>query len=136
MVRKRLKTASRYVTGCDPSMSVGGKFCLKALSIMFVAASIYQSTVPSHYIEITNFWQGHIVNEANLNEENTCKRKCTDYTEAKEVCNEITMKNPKEFKRTCVNSLRDCVELNDAKLQIAQPFMVSEIVELKFTDFF
>lgn len=129
LIKQRLKTAVRYVTGCDPSINVGGDLIFSSLihnSFVFILIQTSNnSTVPGNYIEITNFWQGYAVNEANLNTGNTCKKECTDYTFTKEYCNvNTTEKLSNNLKKHCIGNLRDCLEMPDENVQLSNLSMV------------
>lgn len=56
MVKKLLETSNRDIWRCDPNhYSVG------------------------NYEEVTNFLQGYVDNEVNLNPDGTCRNTCDDY---------------------------------------------------------
>lgn len=66
------------------------------------------------YEEVTNFLQGYIDNEVNLNTENDCKLTCADYKLAEhKVCSNGTYcaletDEPKERQRICRGKIVDC----------------------------
>lgn len=72
--------------------------------------------VVSHrYTEITNFLQGYIDNEANLNEKGSCTESCEDYTRTRRYgCTIDTPCHPERHgvaASACDGVIRDCLSL-------------------------
>lgn len=112
-----LNTSSRDVWKCDPRQySIGT------------------------YGEVTNFLQGYIENEINLNEENSCKRSCSDYQIAElSLCNNETLcpHIPTRDRSICRGRIVNCdfvgSDLNICK-SVSLTFMFSiRKIKLKFS---
>lgn len=92
-VRKAMQNISREVWKCDPKQHEKGET----------------------YQEITNFLQGYVENENNLNNQSVCGRDCVEYTFA-----ESNGKHP-----TCSGKVLDC-KFIDANMWICNA--VSDLV--------
>lgn len=70
------------------------------------------------YDQVTNFLQGYVDNELNLNTDDSCTKNCVDYTKTKNylcapetVCGETPVgQRPLSV---CKGDVRDCVDLGD-----------------------
>lgn len=61
--------------------------------------------------QITHFLEGFVDNEVNLNDENDCKKSCSDYKITKNYgCHEDTLcdKEPKNPKSRCNGTILNC----------------------------
>lgn len=67
-------------------------------------------TTGTHYTSITNFMQGYIDNEINLNDEHRCDGTCSDFKSTKNhECQHDTLCAHKNFARTrCAGDMFDC----------------------------
>lgn len=68
--------------------------------------------VSPEYEEVTNFLQGFIDNEINLNDDQSCTQTCTDYVEAKQYgCHNDTLcarNDVAEKVNVCKGTIRNC----------------------------
>lgn len=77
---------------------------------MLFCACPYILLAGTYYTSITNFIQGYIDNEINLNGEQTCGGTCNDYKSTKHHhCQDYTICDHSNFKRTkCTGDIFDC----------------------------
>lgn len=68
----------------------------------------------TYYTSITNFMQGYIDNEINLNDEQTCGGTCSDYKSTKNHhCQDYTICDHSNFKQTrCTGDIFDCTTID------------------------
>lgn len=68
----------------------------------------------TYYTSITNFIQGYIDNEINLNGEHKCGGTCSDYKSTKNHhCQDYTICDHSNFKRTkCTGDVFDCTTID------------------------
>lgn len=83
LFKSKLMEAKREIRTCDPE-NYNGKFQLNelflTLSVIFLFSTIL-FWLPEHgvYHEISNFLQGYVDNEVNLNADGSCAMTCSDY---------------------------------------------------------
>lgn len=107
-VKELMHQAHRDVWKCDLSpQTYGNVYNFHVISM--IEKQIFFLDHPRY--QITNFLEGFIDNEANLNAENDCKQSCSDYKVAKSyTCLEETLcsKEPENPKSKCNGTLYNC----------------------------
>lgn len=73
------------------------------------------------YTQITNFLQGFIDNEVNLNTDASCSSTCSDYRQTKHYhCAAGTLCAEVSQAPTCNGVVRECEEIDDSEIDICQ----------------
>lgn len=85
-------------------------FCVLFLFLYLVLWFTYYSTIGTYFTSITNFMQGYLDNEINLNGERKCDGTCSDYKSAQNhECQNDTICAHSNFARTrCTGNIFDC----------------------------
>lgn len=74
------------------------------------------------YEQITNFLQGYVDNDVNLNNVDTCTKSCSDYKATTSYgCHQETLcagDRSLEGSTRCFGSIRDCYELDNSNIEV------------------
>lgn len=89
----------------------------------------------SSYAEITNFLQGIVDNEANLNSGSSCAGSCSDYRQTRHfhcqsgsLCDRsINDHDPRE----CYGIIRDCQEIDDTDVNICETVCMDDDMDAR-----
>lgn len=75
---------------------------------------LFYYLLDDYYTAVTNFMQGYVDNEINLNNEQTCSKTCEDYNVTRNVnCNEDTLCAQNHFKEeTCKGRVLNCTTID------------------------
>lgn len=124
-----LKTASKAVWKCDVTIN-NSKYASPADAIAFITTVCRLFTVYSSYTEITNFLQGFVDNEANLNADASCTATCADYRETRHFqCQSGSLCdrgiNDHDTAK-CNGVMRHCEEIDNSELNICETVMMSK----------
>lgn len=84
---------------------------------------LFRLLAANSYDQVTNFLQGYVDNELNLNTEDSCKQNCADYKKTRNyvcapetLCGEVETHN--RPLSVCAGVVRDCVDLGDIDTNI------------------
>lgn len=113
-----LREANRDLWKCDPNPYLNKSIFFQSQIAVCARAenNWYNNFIPDdYYTAVTNFWQGYIDNEINLNGDQSCSNTCEDYRDTKHFqCNENTMCAHNNFKnKTCNGRVVNCTTIDD-----------------------
>lgn len=125
ITRRYLRQADKVVWKCDTVVNNGIQFPHPQIhnpNILF--CFFFVSTVYNSYTEITNFLQGIIDNEANLNSGASCAGSCSDYRQTHHfhcqsgsLCDRsVNDHDPAK----CSGIIRNCQEIDDTDVNICE----------------
>lgn len=125
LVKQHLAQSSKELWKCDVATHKRKTKVLKfglCLSLTLFFSFLY--LVSTAYTEITNFLQGYVDNEANLNSEGSCTATCMDYVETRHYdCVSGSLCDLAENRHEsakCDGIIRNCDVIDNSDLTICE----------------
>lgn len=123
ITKRFLHQADKVVWKCDTVVNNGISSNFNSSNFIINSKNGLQLAFSS-YTEITNFLQGIVDNEANLNSDSSCAGSCKDYRhtrhfhcQAGSLCDRsINDHDPQE----CNGIIRNCLEIDDTSVNICE----------------